>query len=845
MKTLTKTVKRRASAGAKSNAKSKSQSAKVSAATDPFAGFGKEVRWTAWKHVDAGDGPSKKVPFKAVGVLAKSNKTATWTTRRKAELLAKTAGFAGIGVFLGPLDNGDLLAGIDLDTCRDPVTGKYKKWAGEIIRRFDSLTEISPSNTGFKIFFKIKASEAKAVQRLIAGSGKGAGKVFSRPSKEPHPPAIALYLGGRFFTVTNATVRKLPGKIRHVGVATVRWLVKEKGPHFVQTADKVPDAKNLKVLGQAVLAALAERAKTHLGLAGILAGDRSALGNDTSDSGFDFALAAHCRAANLSFQEAHAALCAFEHGAARKKDKNERDRQIENAWRNCVPFAAALARDLIVIEERPGELKRMVDSTEEALASSGVSIFQRGDVLVRPGLEVVPVIGERTVTALRLREMTTVGLIEALSAIARFQRNKGANVQIIDCPLQVASALLQRRTWGLRPLLGLITAPTMRSDGTILDTPGYDEATRLFFDPMGVTFPAVPANPTKKEAEKAFKNLLVPFEEFPFVGGDDDRAVVISGLMSALLAGTLKAPMHAITSPLPGSGKSLIGDVISIVATGAPCPVVAQGSKRDEFEKRMNSLLLQGVPMFSIDNCSMPVEGDFLCQVMTQDLVHPRVLGASKIVQSPTTCTVFATGNNLRIGGDMARRSLLCSIDPNCERPEQRTFKRKLRRYAFNHRGQLVAAALTVLRAYQVAGMPAKGELGTVGSFEQWGEYVRDAISWVGGGNAAAAMDRARDSNPELQSLIALLTAWEDVVGYAKVTAKDLVDKATGDDRTQVRLREALFAVAGEGSVVNTRSLGNYLLSIKGRIAAGRAIDRANGRAGVAAWLLRKAEGPE
>lgn len=44
--------------------------------------------------------------------------------------------------------------GIDLDHCRDPLTGAIEPWAEEIISRIDSYTEISPSGTGIRIVCK-------------------------------------------------------------------------------------------------------------------------------------------------------------------------------------------------------------------------------------------------------------------------------------------------------------------------------------------------------------------------------------------------------------------------------------------------------------------------------------------------------------------------------------------------------------------------------------------------------------------------------------------------------------------------------------------------------------------
>jgi hypothetical protein len=63
----------------------------------------------------------------------------------------------------------------------------------------------------------------------------------------------------------------------------------------------------------------------------------------------------------------------------------------------------------------------------------------------------------------------------------------------------------------------------------------------------------------------------------------------------------------------------------------------------------------------------------------------------------------YATGNNLTIAGDLTRRVIMATLDANCERPEMRTFNVDARTEALTHRPELVAAALTVLRAWHVA----------------------------------------------------------------------------------------------------------------------------------------------
>jgi hypothetical protein len=79
------------------------------------------------------------------------------------------------------------------------------------------------------------------------------------------------------------------------------------------------------------------------------------------------------------------------------------------------------------------------------------------------------------------------------------------------------------------------------------------------------------------------------------------------------------APLHGFTAPTMGTGKSLIADVVAMIATGREAPVMSQGSSEEEDEKRLLSVLMQGDPVVVIDNVTRPVTGDALCSILTSE----------------------------------------------------------------------------------------------------------------------------------------------------------------------------------------------------------------------------------
>ena len=185
----------------------------------------------AWKLIPDPPHKPKKVPVNpSTGHNADTSNRTTWGTRRAAELRATRDRLAGIGTCLGHIGDGMVLAGIDLDTCRDSECGEFTPWAAAVIERFNSYTEVSPSNTGAKIFFRLRAKDLDAVLIGMHGWGENTGGKKWSCGGGDHPPAIELYLSKRYFTVTEQRLEGAPEEVRIVDIETVYWLIDEAGP---------------------------------------------------------------------------------------------------------------------------------------------------------------------------------------------------------------------------------------------------------------------------------------------------------------------------------------------------------------------------------------------------------------------------------------------------------------------------------------------------------------------------------------------------------------------------------------------------------------------------------------
>jgi putative DNA primase/helicase len=470
-----------------------------------------------------------------------------------------------------------------------------------------------------------------------------------------------------------------------------------------------------------------------------------------------------------------------------------------------------------------GELARIVNEVDNALAAAGGKLYAYGNKLVQI------VAGEIRTTqgrekSLRLSTITPPSLLCQVSVAAAFEKYNAKMEDWIptDCPTLVAAAYIDRESWQMPTLLGIVTCPTLRPDGSMLCTPGYDEQTGLFFDPGGVTFPAIPEWPTKAQAEAALEALKAPIAKFKFVNAQS-RSVALSGFITTVIRRALDtAPMHCFDAPVAGSGKSLLGDIASVIVTGHRA-AVSGADNREELEKKLAASLLGGDMVIMLDNMDQPVGGQMLCQMLTQTKVKPRPFGKLKNVEVPSNAMIFCNDNNLVIEGDVIRRALVGRIDPEVERPELREFDFHPVELARKRRTQLVCAALTIVRAGIIA--RDKPPIVKLGSFERWSELVREPLAWLGEADPVIVMDDTRRADPQLQNLRVMMEAWLKAI-FTQMSAQRVAETAQARDLATHNLENpdlhaACLAVArGKAGEIDSSRLGYWLRRNKDRVLA-------------------------
>lgn len=378
--------------------------------------------------------------------------------------------------------------------------------------------------------------------------------------------------------------------------------------------------------------------------------------------------------------------------------------------------------------------------------------------------------------------------------------------------------------WTLPQLTGLVTCPIMRPDGSILDKPGYDEITGLYADFNPSSFYPVEENPSKETAVKALDFLKYAISEFPFKT-DVDRSVALAGLLTAVMRPSVAhAPLIAFSAPTPGTGKSTLADLIGIVATGKPCSAMDYNADTAEFKKAVFATLLEGPPVVLIDNCVGEVNSSLLNMVITQESIKGRILGLSQNANLSTISLWLATGNNLTIVGDLTRRTLFCTLDAGVESPAKRQFKRDIYQWAEIHRGELVSAALTVLRAFHCA--DCQQEMEPMNGFNRWSKLIRGALLWLGEADPKDSQLEIEAHDPEREVLRTVFHAWYEHFGNQFVTTKDLLNRNPPYGEIEIPdsqqgLYQALVDVIPHGRELTSKKLGHWLSQYNGRVIDG------------------------
>lgn len=808
-------------------------------------------QWVVWRQESRGGKPTK-VLYQArhPARKAKVNDTKTWATFEQAKLAAKLHGFDGIGYVFS---DDDPYVGIDLDRCLRE-DGEVEPWARPHVTSLGkTYGEVSPSGRGIKF--------------IARGELPGSGKRRNGYGADGYG-AVEIYDRGRFFTITGDIWDDQAGRIADLSdvVSAIYVEVQERPSRAATTFPQPPAGR----AGGGSKADPLARASAYLARM-----DPAVSGNRGHDQTFKAA----CKLVEFGLDEAAVYRLLWEEYNPRcvpPWSEAELRHKVEHAFRENGDRRGAKLREnrnghsggngtggpvegpragggerhdrpeiIITTEEH-----EVIDRAVGAIASEP-SVFQRCNVLVTVYRDISTrrrYEPERPPGTPRIVPLPSPRLRDLLTKRARWvklrkARNGGDEPVPAHPPDWAVAGVAARGEWAeIRPIEGIVEAPTLRPDGSILDTPGWDEHSGLLYEP-NAAFPPIPARPSRDNAVEAADAILDLVAEFPFVD-ESHRAAWLAALLTPLARFAIRGPcpLFMFDANTPGSGKSKLADLISILATGRESVTSDYPSKEEEMVKTLLSIALAADRIVVFDNVStgFSIGGRSLDRVLTTGMTKGRFLGRLEMTPDLPVHTVFyATGNNIGLKGDAIRRVVPCRLESDHERPEERKgFKYPdILKHARLKRPDLVTSALTILRAYIVAGRPDPDLIPM--DYPAWAGLIRNAVHWVTGADPCSPRRALRESDPETNARFALVHGWAELPGAERgLTVAEAVKLLTDNPADFRLLRDTLLERSRKDELPSRGSIGMLLKATKGRVVEGLAIQSVDAGLNTNAWKV-------
>jgi hypothetical protein len=430
-----------------------------------------------------------------------------------------------------------------------------------------------------------------------------------------------------------------------------------------------------------------------------------------------------------------------------------------------------------------------------------------------------------------------------MSRVADFQRQ--GMTQLIGCspPGDLVTELLNRTDYPDLPrLAGVTTMPIARSDGSFHTIPGYDPDTGIFLAPIGdpMEFTNTEA-PTEADVKNAVQALRFVFIDYPFVG-EAGFAHVVAFLLTLLLRPLFKdcVPFFLFRATSQGTGKSMIVELGGIIVYGYESLSPFSPTDDDaEMRKRLTTALMEARPIIFLDNASGRLSSDALAVLGTASEWSDRILGGNTSADLPNQTVVAITGNNLVVDDDLFRRIVLVQLHSQHEHPQERTDFQvpRLKAFAREHRHELLAALLILVRNYHAKGKPVPVDLKPYGSFEVWNETIGGILHAAGISGFRHDADLMSDLNDGMKVqwggfLRALyLWSWDDPFTIAAVIEQIPDPRRDHGSRGFPLLAEALptelAARRDRGQGTLNHSLGQTFKTMANTVVKGFAIERA------------------
>jgi hypothetical protein len=348
----------------------------------------------------------------------------------------------------------------------------------------------------------------------------------------------------------------------------------------------------------------------------------------------------------------------------------------------------------------------------------------------------------------------------------------------------VLSAALAGAEWPSVPTLaGIIGTPVLRRDWTLLQEPGYDPASGLYLSPT-VMLPPIPARPDSAQVADAWAFIVTTLLG-DFEWEDSASLANYIGLMvTPFLRRPLRAlvPLAIVSASAPSSGKSLLSALIGLLVGQQTVPWPAENDT--ELEKLITSTFTVESGAVIFDNLAEGevIDSPVLANLLTNPMWSSRILGKSGMGAWANDRLWMTTGNNLRVGGDIASRSVCVRLKPAGPHPEERSGFQipDLQGWIKNpdNRAALLWRLLILVADWVASGTPRDTTVPPIRQFTPWAHGVGGFLAHHGITGFLTNLGATRRMDEEDHKWAVFLATWLDRLGPSPVRPAEVLASA-------------------------------------------------------------------
>ena len=303
----------------------------------------------------------------------------------------------------------------------------------------------------------------------------------------------------------------------------------------------------------------------------------------------------------------------------------------------------------------------------------------------------------------------------------------------------IAEDILHNPELPLERIRGLVTTPTFRQDFSLINVPGYDAKSGLYYspDPSLQTF-TFRTNASKAQAQESLDLIFELLTDFPF-RNQSERYVYLAALLTLFLRSAIPGvvPCLAIDGNGQSVGKGLLSSILSLTAYGQDAATTSAPKSREEWASKLDSILLNGTPFQVIDNIVGHFSSDDFASVLTSTRRNIRIKGPSKVVDVPVNTVWVLNGNDLSVDSDLAQRLIMCHLQHEDAASRKQEIFHIQQKYGCSievllnqDRAKYMQACLDLICAWVNDGAPRRKKL-VLAKYGQWESIIGGIIDWI------------------------------------------------------------------------------------------------------------------